>query len=174
MTAALKPVDPRTGEPRRGWAVRLSALAFFLAAGATGVSIFWVYWDAVLRFAEASWLMGRFATEPGSLGRVLLAIAVTAIAIVVAGVTSVVGYYAYCGYSWTRVGGLVAVAVSCLALLLNPVAWAAPPLAAVGAGLLWLPPVSRFFASWQAVRHPEPVYAPPVSSVQYGPLPRFR
>lgn len=176
------PIDPRTGEPRPPWAVRCAATALFLSAAVTGVAVLLVYWVAagpelgveLDRFGEASVLMGLWHTQPGSVWRVLLAIAVTVVAIVVAGVTSVVGYYSYAGYRWTRLGGLVAFGVSCLALLLNQLAWAALPLAALGAGLLWLPSTDRYFAAWHARRHPEPVYAPPVAAVHYGPLPRYR
>lgn len=171
---ATYPNDPRTGEPKRPWVIWASAASFFLATGVIGVAIAWVYWDAVNRFAEASWLMGQWPTEPGSGWRVLLAIAVTLVAITVGGVASVVGYYGWAGYQWTRVGGLVAVALACLSLLLNQVAWAAIPLCVLGAGLLWLPAAGRFFAAWHARRHPAPTFAPPIGSVAYGPVPRFR
>lgn len=168
------PVNPRTGEPARPWAVTVASIAFFAAAAAAGVSVLWVYWDAVDRFAQASWLMGQWETEPGSGWRVLLAVAVTLAAILVAAATSVVGYYAALGHRWTRIGGLVALVVSTLALLLNQAAWAAIPLAALGAGLLWLPVNRRYCEAWTRRRRPEPVYAPPVGDVFYGPLPRYR
>lgn len=171
---AAYPINPRTGEPTRPWAVWASAIAFFLATGVIGVAIAWVYWDAVSRFAEASWLMGQWPTEPGSVWRVLLAIAVTLVAITVGGVASVVGYHGWVGYRWTRLGGLVAVALACLSLLLNQVAWAAIPLCVLGAGLLWLPAAGRFFAACHARRHPAPTFAAPIGSVTYGPAPRFR
>ena len=125
-------------------------------------------------FASASWLMGQFVTEPGSLGRVLLAVAVTVIALVICAPLAITGYYAWTGYRWTRVSGLIGAAVSFGALTLVPSAWAAIPLAAVAAGLLWLPAATRYFAAWTARRHPAEVFAPPTTDVYYGPLPRYR
>lgn len=172
--ADAHPINPRTGEPTRPWAIWAAAGCFLLAGGVTGVAIAWVYWDAIDRFAEASWLMGQWPTEPGSGWRVLMAIAVTLVAIAVAGVASVVGYHAWAGYHWTRIGGLVAGATASLSLLLNQLAWGTIPLSVLGAGLLWLPAAGRFFAAWHARRHPAPSFAPPTEAVIYGPVPRLR
>lgn len=168
--------DPRTGEPRRPVVVTVATVACWLAVAVTGASVLWVYWNAVpiAGFAQASWLMGQFPTEPGSVGRVLLAVAVTAIGIVIGTANAIVGYYAWAGYRWARIAGLISAALSFGALTLNQPAWAAIPLAVVGAGLLWLPPATRFFRAWHARRHPEPMFAPPTSGVYYGPLPRYR
>ena len=54
--------------------------------------------------------MGQFVTEPGSLGRVLLAVAVTVIAIIIGTANAIVGYYAFTGYRWTRIAGLISAA----------------------------------------------------------------
>lgn len=168
------PLSRRTGEPTRLWTIWIATVASYLAVAVVGVSTLWVYWDAVERFAEASWLMGRFETEPGSLGRVLLAVAVTAIAVVIGTLSAITGYYAYDGRRWTRWFGLIALVASLLALLLNPVAWAVPVLAAAAAAALWLPPSTRYFAAWQAFRRHDPVFSAPPEQVYYGPLPRYR
>lgn len=167
-------LSPRTGEPTRLWSIWVATVASYLAVAVVGVATLRVYWDAVARFAEASWLMGQFETEPGSLGRVLLAVAVTAIALVVGTLSAITGYYAYDGRRWTRWFGLVAFGASLLALMLNPVAWAVPVLAALAAGALWLPPTTRYFAAWEAFRRHDPVFSPPPEQVYYGPLPRYR
>lgn len=168
--------DPRTGEPRRPVAVRIATVACWLAVAVIGVSLLWIYWDSVPpeNFAGASWLMGQFPSAPGSLERVLLAVAVTTIGLIIATTNAIVGYYAWTGYRWTRIAGLISAGLSFGALVLNPVAWAAIPLAVVGAGLLWLPIAGRFFTAWQARRHPAQVFSPPVTDVYYGPLPRYR
>lgn len=176
VPVAIVPDDPRTGEPRIPWVVRIASVLSQLAVAVVIGSLLWVYWRAVDvdGFASASWLMGQFVTEPGSLGRVLLAVAVTVIALVVCAPLAITGYYAWTGYRWTRVSGLIGVAVSFGALTLVPPAWAAIPLAAVAAGLLWLPAATRYFAAWTARRHPAEVFAPPTTDVYYGPLPRYR
>lgn len=176
VPVAIVPDDPRTGEPRIPWVVRIASVLSQLAVAVVIGSLLWVYWRAVDvdGFASASWLMGQFVTEPGSLGRVLLAVAVTVIALVICAPLAITGYYAWTGYRWTRVSGLIGVAVSFGALTLVPPAWAAIPLATVAAGLLWLPAATRYFAAWTARRHPAEVFAPPTTDVYYGPLPRYR
>lgn len=168
------PLSARTGEPTRIATIWVATIASYLAAAVTGAATLWVYWDAVNRFHEASWLMAQFETEPGSLARVLLSVAVTAIALVIGTATAITGYYAYDGRRWTRWSALVAFAVSLLAFLLIPLAWAAPGLTAIAAVALWLPPSARFFAAWQAFRRHDPVFSQPPSEVVYGPLPRYR
>ena len=168
------PIDPRTGEPRRPLVVAIATVLCWLAVAVTGAVLLWVYWDAVDRFAEASWLMGQFVTAPGSLERVLLAVAVTVIGILVCTANAIVGYYAWTGYRWTRIAGLVSAALTVGVLVLNQVAWLAIPAAVVGAVLLWLPPAGAFFTAWTARRHPEQVFAPPTVEVVYGPLARYR
>lgn len=167
------PVNPRTGEPRRPIIVAVATASCWLAVATTGVSLFWVFWDAVSRFAQASWLMGQFVTTPGSLERVLLAVAVTVVALIVTTANAIVGYYAWTGYRWTRIAGLITAALTCGVLVLNQPGWLAVPFSVIGEGLLWLPPAGAFFTAWRARRHPDQVFAPPTIDVHYGPVPRF-
>ena len=170
------PDDPRTGEPRVPLVVRVASALSFLAVAGVTVGLLLVYWDAVPKenFANASWLMGQFVTEPGSIGRVLLAVAVTVITLLIAVPLAITGYYAWAGYRWSRISGLIGAVLSFGALTLNVYAWSTIPLAAVAAGLLWLPPASRYFLAWRARRHPQEVFAPPTVDVFYGPLPKYR
>lgn len=188
------PLSSRTGEPTRVWTVWLASVASYLAVGVLAVAVVMIYWRAAVigsltfdqasgewhyqfdasRFTEASWLMAQFETDPGSLERVLLAVAVTVIVLLIAIACAITGYYAYDGRRWTRWSALIALALSGMALMLNPVAIAAIGLAAVAAGALWLPPSGRYFAAWQAVRHRQPVFSEPLEQVHYGPLPRYR
>ncbi len=170
------PDDPRTGEPRVPWAVRVAGALSFLAVANVMAALLVVYAGAVdkLRFAEASWLMGQFVTEPGSLGRVLLSVSVTVIALLVAVPPALTGYYAWAGYRWTRVGALIGAASSFGVLTLNLWAWPTIAWAAAASALLWTPPAGRFFRAWHARRHPPEQFAPPVGGVYYGPLPRYR
>ncbi|MGC3994596.1 MAG: hypothetical protein QM779_10885 [Propionicimonas sp.] len=170
------PDDPRTGEPRIPWTVRVaSALCYVGVANVVG-ALLWVYWSAVPKegFADASWLMGQFVTEPGSLGRVLLAVAVTVITLLIAVPVAITGYYAWTGYRWTRISALVGAALSFGALTLNVYAWPTILWTAAAAVLLWTPPTARYFVAWWARRHPEQHFAPPTTNVYYGPLPRYR
>lgn len=168
------PENPRTGEPTRPRTVIAATVCCWLAVAITGAAVFWIYWDAVANFANASWLMGQFVTTPGSLERVLLSVAVTLIGLVIGTANAIIGYYAWTGYAWTRIAGLVSATLTVAAIVLNPLAWLAIPAAVIGTGLLWLRPAKRFFAAWRARRHPEQVLAEPVVDVVYGPLPRYR
>ncbi|PKQ22609.1 MAG: hypothetical protein CVT65_12550 [Actinobacteria bacterium HGW-Actinobacteria-5] len=170
------PDDPRTGEPRVPRTVVLASVLSFLSVANVVAGLLLVYWDAVPRdnFPNASWLMGQFVTEPGSTGRVLLAVAVTVITLLITVPLAITGYYAWAGYRWSRISGTIAAALSLGALTLNLYAWSAIPLAVVAAVLLWLPPASRYFLAWWVRRHPQQVFAPPTVDVFYGPLPRYR
>jgi hypothetical protein len=168
------PINPRTGEPRRPVVIVLATTLCWLAVAVVLGSLLWIYWDAVSRFAQASWLMGQFVTEPGSLERVLLAVAVTVIGIVIGVANAIVGYYAWTGYRWTRIAGIISAGLTCGAFTLNQLGWYAIPAGVIGAALLWLPQARAFFVAWHARRHPEQVFAPPTVDVTYGPLPRYR
>ena len=168
------PINPRTGEPRRPVVIVVATVLCWLTVAITAASVLWVYWDAISHFAQASWLMSQFVTEPGSLGRVLLAVAVTVVAIIIGTANAIVGYYAFTGYRWTRIAGLISAVLTCGTVVLNQLGWYAIPAAVLGAVLLWLPPAKKFFIAWTARRHPQELFAPPTVDVVYGPLPRYR
>lgn len=184
----LAPLSERTGQPVRPWTIWTSAALLFGGAITVTVGLLlamwamaspWVQvgdnqWTKVDKFNEATWLTGQFPSEPASPWRVFFAILCCAIAVLVAGIAAVIGYYAFAGYRWTRVGALVAVAVSLLALLLTPIAAVSIGLVALGAAPLWLPASDRFFARWSLIRHPQVAYSEPIEQVTYGPLPRYR
>ncbi len=188
------PISRRTGEPTRVATIWIAATAGYLAVAVLTVALAMIYWQAAVigsltfdeadgewtyqfdasQFTQASWLMAQFETEPGSLGRVLLAVAVTLITLLIGIACAITGYYAYDGRAWTRWSALVALALSAMALMLNPLATVAIGLAAIAAVAVWLPPSGRYFAAWRAARHHEPVFSEPPDQVHYGPLPRYR
>lgn len=170
------PDDPRTGEPRIPGVVRAASVLGFVGVANIAGALLVVYWGATdkFRFAEASWLMGQFTTEPGSLGRVLLAVAVTVITLLIAVPMAITGYYGWAGYRWTRISAIIAAALSFGALTLNVWAWPTAAWAVAAAVLLWTPPAARYFLAWHARRHPTQVFAPPTTDVFYGPLPKYR
>lgn len=191
-TTAL-PISRRTGEPTRVWTIWIASAASYLAIGVLAVALMFIYWQAAVigsltfdeatgewiyqfdasQFMQASWLMAQFETEPGSLGRVLLAVAVTVIVLLIGIACAITGYYAYDGRRWTRWSALIALALSAMALMLNPPAYVAIGLAAIAAAAVWLPPSARYFAAWKALRHHEPVFSDPPERIHYGPLPRY-
>lgn len=187
-SSGLARMNDRTGQPVRPWTIWVSAALMFGGAITVTVALLvamwamaspWVEvgdneWTKVDKFNEATWLTAQFPSEPASTWRVFFAIVCCVIAVLVAGVASVIGYYAFAGYRWTRIGALVAVAVSLLSLLLSPMAAISIAFVALAAGPLWLPATKRFFARWHLTRHPQIAYAEPLEQVFYGPLPRYR
>jgi hypothetical protein len=167
------PMNPRTGEPQRGWTVRLSALAHLLAVIASAGSLLWTYWTAVDDFAGAAWLLSRFS-DPEVGTEVLLVVAVTVAALVVGVLNSITAYYTWIGYRWTQTSGIISAVAGLLMLLLNPIGWTAIPLAIIGAALLRAQSSSAFFFAWEHHRHPEAVLTERFQAVSYGPLPRYR
>ncbi len=174
LAPTASPIDPSTGEPRRPWLAWAALALFFAGAGVTLVALLWGMWLSVRHFADATWLNRAVPTELGDPFRVVLTVATWAAAVLVGGVASTVGYYAWAGYRWTRWGGLVAVAVGCLSFLGHWLApWALVPIV-LGAAVLWLPPMRRFSTAWSEHRHPAVEYPPLPDAVAYGPLPRYR
>ncbi len=167
-------LDPATGEPVRPIAVGVAAALSWLSVAASAASLIRTYWVAVYDFAGASWLFGQFPTGPGDLLRVGLAAGLTAAVLLAMIASTIVGFYAWTGYRWSRVAGLIAAGLSLLMLLGGRLGWAAIPLVFVGAGLLWLPSAKRYFEAWWRLRHPSVTYAPPTRNVAYGPLERYR
>lgn len=183
----LAKLSEKTGQPVRPWTIWASAVLMFGGAITVTVGLLlamWVMaspwvevadgWTKDDKFNEATWLTAQFPSEPASGWRVFFAIVCCVIAVAVAGTAAVIGYYAFAGYGWTRIGGLVALGVSLLSLLLTPIAAVTIGFVALGAAALWLPATRPFFARWQAVRHPQTAYSQPIQNVFYGPLPRYR
>ncbi|MBK8463847.1 MAG: hypothetical protein IPL36_12750 [Nigerium sp.] len=168
-------IDPRTGEPRRPAAVWAASVLLHAGVGLVMAGLLQAFWLSIATFEQAAWLNGVVPTEPGALLRVLMATALFAIAMLIAVASVVAGHYAWHGYGWTPRAGLIAVGVSLMALMINPLAsWGIAPIAA-GAGLLWLPASGVFFARWHTRRHPVPAPASGgPADVYYGPLPRYR
>ncbi|MFT3875979.1 MAG: hypothetical protein QM708_06105 [Propioniciclava sp.] len=167
-------IDPKTGEPRRPIAVWAASVLLHLGVALVMAGLLWAFWLSIDTFEQAAWLHGVVPTEPGALLRVLMVTALFTIAMLIAVASVIAAHYAWHGYGWTRRAGLIAVAVSLLALMINPLAtWGILPIA-TGAGLLWLPSVRGFFQRWHARRHPEPPPVTEASGVFYGPLPRYR
>lgn len=166
-------LNPRTGEPRRPWSIRLAATASWLAVVAAAAVLLTSYWQAVTDFSTATWLGAQFA-EASVLTRVLVTVAVTASALVTAIGAVITGYYAWTGYRWTQIAGAITAALSLLTLLISPLAWVVIGLSLAADGLLWLRSSAHFFDLWHARRHAEPAFAAPVVEVAYGPLPRYR
>jgi len=170
----LAPVNPATGEPKRPVVLWIAAACFALAVACLGVALVVIYFTSIYFFDKASWFQKLFVTQPGSLERVLLIVAVTGLALVPSIACVIAGFYAWAGYRWARWAAVIAFVLTGTAVLLHYPALPAIALGLAGAVLVWLPASGRFFAAWTLRRHPTARYADPVTEVVYGPLPRYR
>lgn len=172
-TAAAVEVNPRTGEPWRPLLIWVSTISGLCAVAVMISALLWSFWNAVSAFSSATWLFAQFPT-PTPAVQVGLVAGATAATLIAAAPTAITAFYGWWGYPWTRVSAIISAVASLLMLLLNPLGWVAIGLTMLAGGLLWLPRASRFFTEWQLRRHPMIAFGAPTTSVQYGPLPKYR
>jgi hypothetical protein len=167
------PVSPVTGQPRRPALVGLASGCFWAAGAVTAVAYGWLWWTAasVTRLTEAARLFAWTTPDPVSALAVTLVIVTALITVIVIAACGTIAYNAWHGQSWARIGGLIALAVTGLTYLLHPYALFTIAPAAIGAALLWLPPIRRFtVAMTPPVRSTTPV-AVDARPIRYGRQP---
>ena len=103
-----------------------------------------------------------------------MVVGLAAIAAIVSATPAIASFNAWNGYRWSRWAGVAAAGLSLLSLVGTDWAWWCIPPILVGAALLWLPIVGRYFSQWEAFRTPEPAQVHQPTAVVYGPLPRYR
>ncbi len=169
------PVSARTGEPARPVPLGI-AVGLLIAGGVvSSAGLVKVLWDcaSVTRYHTAARVLEWTKPDPVSFLTIVMVITIGAIGAAVATAAGAIAYNAWNGRGWTRIGGLVALAVSALTILLNPLAMVAMIPVAIGAGLLWLPQVGRYFAVWRAIRTTPLIRRGWAENVVYGTLPRY-
>jgi len=170
------PVSSRTGEPQRP--VMLGIACALLVAGAvvSSVGLVKVLWDAatVTGYYTAARVLEWTKPNPVSFLTIVMVLTIGAIGALVATAAGAIAYNAWNGRRWTRIGGIVAFAISALTILLNPLAIVAMAPIAIGAGLLWLPQIGRYFSAWGTIRTAPAVRRGWATNVVYGILPRYR
>lgn len=171
------PTSPRTGEPPRP-AVAVVALVMFMLAAASVAVTYGMHWWAAANpgnYPDSARLIQWLEPAPGKWLSLTLEGALAAVAALVAGACGVAGLQSWHGWKWSRWAGVLAVALAAgLVALFDWSGLVAVGLALVGAVLLFLPPMSRFFRAFATFRslgrapyrRPERIY--------YGRLPRFR
>ena len=171
------PLSEATGQPRRDpvMLVGMGLLYASAAAGALSYAKFWWVAIHIKNWLGSSKLIAATHPDPWSLAAVLWTTLITVVALLFVSATAVAGFQAWNGYRWSRIVAAVAAGLTLAApLMINDLGWLALALAALGAGVLWLPQVSRYFRHWTAFRTPpakQPVW---YESVSYGPEARFR
>ncbi|MGV8849348.1 MAG: hypothetical protein ACOH16_07360 [Propionibacteriaceae bacterium] len=169
------PVSARTGEPSRPVLLGL-AVGLLVAGGVvSSAGLVKVLWDCatVTGFHTAARVLEWTKPNPVSFLTIVMVLTIGAIGAAVATAAGTIAYNAWHGRGWTRIGGLVALAISALTILLNPLAMVAIIPIAIGAGLLWLPQVGRYFAVWRAIRTSPLIRRGWAENVVYGTLPRY-
>ncbi|NLE98706.1 MAG: hypothetical protein GX596_12080 [Propionibacterium sp.] len=171
------PLSPRTGEPRRPALLVVAVVLLYVAVAAVAFSYGWHWYRAAFTetYAVSAHLTGWVEPEPGKWLSLLLEFVYAGLAGLAGAGAGVVGFHAWNGGRWTRWGGLVAVGLAgIMAALVNLWALIAVGIIVVAVGLLFLPPISRYFREWGEVRALEqPRYRRP-ETIYYGRLPRFR
>lgn len=171
------PTSSRTGEPRRP-AVAVAALVVFCLAAAGVATTYGFHWWAAVNpesYPESARLIQWTSPDPGKWLALTLEGVLAIVAALAAGACGVAGVQAWHGHRWTRWAGLAALALTgVLVALFQWVGFIPLGLAVVGAALLFLPVMTRFFRdfrSFRSVGH-TPYRRP--ERIFYGRLPRFR
>lgn len=171
------PRSPRTGEPPRPVLVAIAAVALYLAAAALAVVYGIRWWEAAHpeTYPTSARLLEWVQPEPGRWLSLALEGVFASVLVLAAGACGVVGFQAWNGWRWSRWAGLVALGfVGGFVAIVDDWAFVGLGLAAIGVTLLFLPPVTRYFQRWAAVRAEQPAPYRRPSQIHYGRLPRFR
>lgn len=170
------PISEATGQPRRDKVMLVGMALLYASAVVATVAYLRVWWQSITMtdYFGAARLLGWTGDRPGSWQSVVWAVVLALVALTMAAAPTVAGFQAWNGYRWSRWVGVVAALLSGLGVLLNTVALAAIPPAVLGAAVLWLRPVGRYFGHWEAFRAPRPKNPRDTSHVVYGPVSRYR
>lgn len=169
------PISPNTGQPPRHPVMVLANVFLYGAAGASAASLAKAWWDAIHMptFPTAAHLIELINPRPGSPASIIAVVLMTAIGVIMVATPAITAFNSWNGHWWSRIAALISIAVAGLAWFMNPIGYLALPLSTLGAILLWLPPVGRYFEQWRLFRTPERPPAPPITDVRYGSLARF-
>lgn len=171
------PLSDATGQPRRDPVMLIGMLLLYgsAAVGALSYAKFWWVAIHIKDWLGSSHLIAKTHPDTWSLAAVLWTLLITVSALIFVSAPAIAGFQAWNGYSWSRYLAAGAALLSLAApLMINTIGWVAFGLAVLGAAVLWLPQVSRYFAHWTAFRTPAPKQPVWVENVPYGPEPRFR
>lgn len=170
-------LSPRTGEPRRPGVLLTASILMYLAVAGVAVAYSHHWWEAVHpdRYPASALLIVWVQPDPGKWLSLTLEGVLAAAAVLAAGAAGVAGFQAWNGWRWSRWAAVAAVALTGgFVAITSHWAWVGFALTTLGAGLLFLPPITRYFEDWERVRaeQPHPYRRP--DRIFYGRLPRFR
>ncbi len=169
--------SPRTGEPHRPTMAVVALVAFLLAAAGVAVTYGLHWWAAANpgNYATSARLLEWVEPAPGKWLALTLEGALAVLAALGAAACGVAGVQSWNGWRWSRWAGVAALALTGgLTALFDWSALVAVGLALVGAVLLFLPRMTRFFREFATLRSTgRAAYRRP-ERIFYGRLPRFR
>lgn len=169
-------ISPNTGQPRRHILVVLAVLAGYFAAAATAVMYGLHWWQAVHMetYPNSANLLQWVKPDPGKWLSLTLEAVLAAVAALMAAAPAVIGFNAWNGHRWSRVGSVIALALTVGgAVLFSNWGWIAVGFTAVLTILVWLPGVKNYFHQWELFRAGPPKRPVDHGKIQYGPLPRY-
>jgi len=164
------PRSKHTGEPRRPVLLLIAVIACWFSIPCTIAAFAWWWWRAahIPTFHSSARLLTWTHPDPVSALAITMVILIGLIAACMVIAAGTAAYNAWAGASWIRPTALVCLAVTALSFL---VTWwfslAMIPLA-IGAVLLWLPPVKHFLTAMTDFRTPRPIQVP-TTNIKYGP-----
>lgn len=169
-------LSAQTGQPRRDPTMLVGMGLLYTSSLVTAAAFAKFWWDAInmAHFHASTRLLTWTEPRPGSWQSMVWVGVVALIALAMMTAPAVAAFQAWNGHRWSRIAGIIAAAVSLLAILLNDWAWPAIPLAIVGAAVLWLGKVGEYFDNWAAFRAEAPRHPRTFEQVTYGPLDRYR
>lgn len=169
--------SPRTGEPQRPVVAVVALVALLLASVAVAVTYGLHWWAAAHpgSYPTSARLIGWVDPPPGKWLALTLEGALAALAALVAGACGVAAVQAWHGWRWSRWAGVVALVLTgALTALFDWTGLVAVGLALVGAALLFLPAMTRFFREFTSFRSTGRAPYRRPERIFYGRLPRFR
>lgn len=175
------PLSRRTGEPRRIPLLLVSNALFYLA-GALQVVVYGLHWYRAVypeSFGRSAQLIAWLDPEPGTWQSLALLASLAALLAATVASCGIAAFQSWNGWRWSRIAAIVAVAFTAASAALfeythGVLGWVAVGLAALGAVLLWLPPLNDYFRLWKRFHDGTPLVAYRPERVYYGRLPRFR
>lgn len=173
----LIPISEATGQPRRHPLVVAAVIVGYLSAAATAAMYGWSWWRAVHQdtFLASARLLAWVNPPPGKWLALTLVSALAAYAALMAAAPAIIGFNTWNGHRWTRIGSLVALAITIGgAVMFTDLGWIAVGFAVILTVLVWVPPVATYFTHWERFRAGPPKRPRPTGDVFYGPLPRYR
>lgn len=170
------PISSATGQPRRSLVMVAGVTLLYAAAVLSVVALADAWWLTihVKTYATSTELVRLWHTRPGGWRSIVAAVLMCLMGAAMTAAPAIAGFNAWNGHRWSRIAAWFAVLVGLLGLLMGPWAWVTPVLSAVGAAILLLPPVGRYFSHWDRFRAGEPLPLRDASRASYGPLPRYR